>query len=270
MRRELLETVAAKWKQVDSLGRVLKLEHEPLLKMVVNAEPMFLTSKVQEIVTASSHDLTSWTPRLEDLIVPAGFMLVADPPIGKHIESFFWVLIGSKDTPTGVGILAQNGSTDERHGHTIFALEFGMPAITGDRAHIVTQDDEWDRDPYVHDGMLTLIRFFAACQMFMTQHILERNHHHLPRAEARRLQRAGQEPEEFSVVELRRQSPIENDQENRGESDHRGIDWQWQWMVRGHWRHCETGKTTWVRPHIKGPDGRPFKVPGTRVFDIKR
>lgn len=61
----------------------------------------------------------------------------------------------------------------------------------------------------------------------------------------------------------------------------RGIDWSCQWPVQGHSRHLDSypgphhravttgpdkhcvvcgGRTTWVRPYLKGPDGKPLKV----------
>jgi hypothetical protein len=32
-----------------------------------------------------------------------------------------------------------------------------------------------------------------------------------------------------------------------------------RWLVRGHWRTLASGNTTWVRAHVKGPAGAPFK-----------
>jgi hypothetical protein len=71
------------------------------------------------------------------------------------------------------------------------------------------------------------------------------------------------------------------------EGTHRDIDWKCQWIVRGHHRHIDPydplahrkghmaepnmgdpqrmclvcgARTTWVRPHCKGPDGMPLKA----------
>jgi hypothetical protein len=70
------------------------------------------------------------------------------------------------------------------------------------------------------------------------------------------------------------------------------VDWSWRWVVQGHWRHLTNpkavpgttvhravaidgpkmgdkicavcgGELTWVRPYIKGPDGKPIKVSNT-------
>jgi hypothetical protein len=40
--------------------------------------------------------------------------------------------------------------------------------------------------------------------------------------------------------------------------EQRNVDWSGRWPVRGHERKLASGKTTWVRPYIKGPDGAPL------------
>lgn len=50
------------------------------------------------------------------------------------------------------------------------------------------------------------------------------------------------------------------------EGGHRAVDWSCSWLVRGHWRKAphgtfKDGRTrTWVKPHIKGPDGAPLRA----------
>jgi hypothetical protein len=74
-----------------------------------------------------------------------------------------------------------------------------------------------------------------------------------------------------------------------GDGEHREVDWSCTWPVAGHWRHLEEydalrhhavvpeapgesqrqvctvcGKAaTWIRPYVKGPDGKPLKVSRT-------
>jgi hypothetical protein len=48
-------------------------------------------------------------------------------------------------------------------------------------------------------------------------------------------------------------------------------DWQWQWSVRGHWRNQYLPSTGGHRPvfvesYIKGPEGKPLKDPGVKLF----
>jgi hypothetical protein len=49
--------------------------------------------------------------------------------------------------------------------------------------------------------------------------------------------------------------------------DHREVNWNCTWLVRGHWRQAPHGGTfrdgrarTYVKPHLKGPDGMPLKA----------
>lgn len=32
-----------------------------------------------------------------------------------------------------------------------------------------------------------------------------------------------------------------------------------RWMVRGHWRHFQDGRRTWIAPYVKGPPGAPWR-----------
>lgn len=54
-----------------------------------------------------------------------------------------------------------------------------------------------------------------------------------------------------------------------------GREYVHRWVVRGHWRQQAHGpgrslrRTTWVPPHVKGPDGAPF-LPSETVFVWRR
>lgn len=50
---------------------------------------------------------------------------------------------------------------------------------------------------------------------------------------------------------------------NRGASDR---EYHCRWLVRGHWRHLDETRRTWVRPYIKGPTGAPWK--GRPVYRV--
>lgn len=63
------------------------------------------------------------------------------------------------------------------------------------------------------------------------------------------------------VVRLRRS------RHGEPEGGHRAVDWSCSWLVRGHWRKAPHGGTykdgrsrTWIKPHIKGPDGAPLRA----------
>lgn len=66
--------------------------------------------------------------------------------------------------------------------------------------------------------------------------------------------------QEVHIVQLRRSV-------RRDTGPHQTVDWTCTWLVRGHPRRAPHGGTfadgreeTWVKPHIKGPDGLPFRA----------
>ena len=76
---------------------------------------------------------------------------------------------------------------------------------------------------------------------------------------------------DVKVVQLRRY-----ESESRPASDDGSTpDWTCRWIVNGHWRnqyHPSTGKheLKYILPYVKGPEDKPFKAPGERVFIAKR
>lgn len=106
----------------------------------------------------------------------------------------------------------------------------------------------------------------------------------VPRQARRRAMRSIRQGD-VSVVTLRRSRR----DGQVGES--REIDWSCRWLVRGFWRHLESyaatrahhearggpdgmcvtcgARVTWVRPYVKGPEGRPLKS-GRTVHRLSR
>jgi hypothetical protein len=111
--------------------------------------------------------------------------------------------------------------------------------------------------------VLTLLRF-------MQEEIVQVSRERLNRACQRRCERAGFHiPEDgtISVVHLRRVRTV-------GSHGHesREVAWTHRWWVAGHHRnldYLEPGRTTWVRPHLKGPEEAPI-VMKHRVIDVHR
>lgn len=73
------------------------------------------------------------------------------------------------------------------------------------------------------------------------------------RPERRRAQRAG-----FTMPSRLYWVQLEDKQINTvaGYSER---DYKYRWIVRGHWRHLDDIRRTWVRPYVKGPVGAPWK-----------
>jgi hypothetical protein len=49
----------------------------------------------------------------------------------------------------------------------------------------------------------------------------------------------------------------------------RKVDWNWRWLVCGHWRVLPSGPI-WITAHMKGPESKPLKPPTSRIFAVMR
>lgn len=86
------------------------------------------------------------------------------------------------------------------------------------------------------------------------------------RPERRRFARAGIErPEEpVHVIRISRRDSL------APSGEHRHVQWQHQWMVRGHWKRVwlpstQSHRQQWIAPYRKGPEDKPL-IGGERVF----
>lgn len=89
----------------------------------------------------------------------------------------------------------------------------------------------------------------------------------------RRAEREGtQAPEIIKVVKLRRYEEARTRAIAAGANP---VDWQWQWEVTGHWRSQfypseNAHRQIFIDSYIKGPEDKPFRNPGARLFVATR
>lgn len=74
----------------------------------------------------------------------------------------------------------------------------------------------------------------------------------------------------FKVVTLRR---LELEREKS--ANPKAVDWEWQWVVRGHWRDHwfpseKVHKKVFIEAFMKGPEGKPIKPLTQKIFVAKR
>lgn len=140
------------------------------------------------------------------------------------------------------------------------------------------------------DGGAVTMDDFAAWThtmwMFMDSEVAATTRPDIQRTFRRRAQRSLKH-QDVRVVTLRRTAA------GVGPEDgvHRHVDWSCRWLVQGHWRHvgavltgahhavptpdrthCVTcdQKLTWVRPHLKGPEGKPLHATADTVYRLSR
>lgn len=113
----------------------------------------------------------------------------------------------------------------------------------------------------------TMLRTLRTACMLMQQPLARVGHETPDRAAKKRMRRAGQEPKEVRVIELRRPTSTSGGSGSFSEYHH-------QWIVRGHWRNHwhpkrQVHRPIWIAPHIKGPEGAPL-IGGEKVYALKR
>jgi len=74
------------------------------------------------------------------------------------------------------------------------------------------------------------------------------------------------------VVQLRRQRAATG---GSAVGEHTAVEWSFQWVVRGHWRHQPYPsrgviQPIWIHSYVKGPADKPLKTPPATVFAVVR
>lgn len=258
------------------LGTHLKLVTTVLPFHLRSAEPFYWESRICDLVVGAGPSLTAWRPSPSDFLSPSGFnwfeKSIALPEIPgsfpDRMTGFLWVIDGDRV------LLAASVSREGANG-SVWGTLLSTPldsdllksiplTIPGDGGEEEVRDAKQRRADLQ-------VKYMAACVLFAKQRVATTKSCFIPRGVARRNRRFSGDETEFQVVSLRRP-------ENSPPPDRPGlpVDWQWQWMVRGHWRNqvCGEGRTerhpTWITPYIKGPDDKPFKPPSDRIFDVRR
>jgi hypothetical protein len=106
---------------------------------------------------------------------------------------------------------------------------------------------------------------------FMKQPFCTIERHRPERMVRREAKRKKQpEPQPINTISLRKKV-TKYDQLNKDSE----IDWQWRWLVSGHWRDQyypskHTNEPIFIQPYIKGPEDKPLKPISERMWHVKR
>ena len=134
---------------------------------------------------------------------------------------------------------------------------------------------EMEKDGASPHEFTNILRMLHAYWLLLNQTVIRLSDAEIPRAMSKRARRMDI-PDRVTIVALRR---IEG--HTHGESD---VDWQYRWLVRGHWRWQHVSKDhplaepdpeggfrarVWVRPHVKGPEDKPFHLT-EKVYSLVR
>jgi len=108
-----------------------------------------------------------------------------------------------------------------------------------------------------------------ACLSFKASKLVSEDPVQFSRAQRRRIQRGDGPDPTICIVQLRKKE--RNAQEQSHMSDR---EYQCQWLVQAHTRTLDMGndqkRVVWVRSYIKGPEGKPLKLPTEHVSAVIR
>jgi hypothetical protein len=127
-----------------------------------------------------------------------------------------------------------------------------------------------DNDPTFEDEVRTIYRWICSASMFVEQRIAESGEVRVGKHVAQRADKLNMSPT-CSVVQMRR---LDRRHVNAAEHE-AAVEWQCQWLVRGHWRQqfyrsANRHVPRWIAPYMKGPLDKPMKAPKPTVFSVNR
>lgn len=254
---------------IDAPDEVLKPELVPVTHGVVmspDLEPLFIYESVDEVdgeEEAIPIVALAWAFQ-DNIGIPNEDRSVREQPGGVDL----WLYTLASDMNERYADELSNDSK-ERLAHLHLVITDRAPWAFGLEWHaaddFLSRDvDGWHLAP---DGSMqvdphigALRHWLIALWTFMAEEIIVMPRVDPPRHHRKRLDRAGRMapiPEDgiLRIAHLRRTKRVEREHDDEeGEPPN----WSHRWYVRGHWRRLASGRLTYVRGHIKGPDDRPL------------
>lgn len=133
----------------------------------------------------------------------------------------------------------------------------------------------WQQEDHTYHSFVEDRKVLAALFTLLRQQGIARTEIiHVDRPTRRQAERAGVSKTNTGTVQVVTLRKLEHHERN-GEGEPKKVDWTHRWMVDGYFRWQRVGKglterrLTFVSPHIKGPEDRPFEPP-TRVNAWRR
>lgn len=133
------------------------------------------------------------------------------------------------------------------------------------------QDNSQPFSIMVNDWLQPTVKFLAALFTFLQQELVRSEPMEAVRHVRRQLQRQSSSLKSTTlrVVKLQHRTA-----HRYNDDEHSNIDWQYQWMVRGHWRkqpYRSKGAGYWqwryIKPYVKGPEDKPLRG-GDKVYAV--
>lgn len=250
--------------------------YERVWQTLKHAEPFWWELPIVNLVAVAANSLGRWTVRPELFPTVSGFALFARPmpsaPDGLHTQralaGFSWIVDADRD----VGRVRLSYLTRIDSALDAFSI---MDVKFGDEVTRQMGTSYWDAATHQPSGTGPDLESVATAQvgaalLFLEQRIAVASKEQVDRLARKRLDKADIVYPELRVVRLRtskHQAPSDNDPNP--------VDWQYRWLVRGHWRQQyyrsdDEHRPLWITPYVKGPEDKPLKAPNKSVFAVVR
>ena len=267
------------------------------IDFINGCDPWFVDKEMVTLIENAAASLASHQFDASDLVTRRGFVVLETPVWMEHenfglvpVRAIVWkpwptTAMGQPYNKNAIGpVLATN--TDEGLGilcQVWFDLEH--PGFERDKVdryytgrlwpglHTAWFEGETVDAPFSWSNaseemardLVELRRFVMALWLLSSQRIALVSGQKPARGLRRQAERL-KLPSTVVVVSLRRAEP------QKYEGEGRPVEWSHRWMVSGHWRRLDRDgriKMTWVSPHIKGPEDKPF-IPKDRFYRFDR
>lgn len=244
---------------------------------VSQSEAAYVSPVVCQLLNQTYSSLPDVRLLPEDLLVPNGFVMPAEPlsvpmertPDGRpygamRALSWLTVMPNAEDTfaPLGGAFLVGWLQMDPSHPSHLDPITIGIWPFSD----LLSEALASVKTPGYRPAAELLFPWLGALNAFCHQQLLTGRRGPPERAVRRRLERAGREPSQVLVVELRRT------QQHRAEPSGRHIAEDFSFSVSGHWRRqwhesIQDHRPRWINPYLKGNTDAPLR-PRRRVFAI--
>jgi hypothetical protein len=237
------------------------------LRQFTMAPLYFWTTRVADVVEQASRSY----PLQEDALLPKlsrAFCVFERPPL--------WMVIDG--VRAGLSALSWASGTDATSG--FLKLRIRGLVWNGGRCTVCFSVEirnplelpDSGADPTFKEEVRAVYRWICSGSMFVEQRLVENETAAVGRHVARRASKL-HIPSTCNVVQMRRLDRRRSD--GTAQNHDAALEWQCQWLVRGHWRqqfYPSAGRHVprWIAPYIKGPHDKPMKSPQPTVFVVKR
>jgi len=237
---------------VESLAESVPGTWAPAPEGVESEAGFFLFARPFDLGSKAPLAALAWRWFIGNVRVKGTAFRPGDETLGAALQLEYFVALRGSGQPFPIGGWVSGGESID---------DFLTKVLATGPSELTMERDEFIR----------LIRIVAASFAFLEQRILIRRAATPSRPERRRLglPRAASTPLVY-VVTLRRTLAIKA--RERGEHP---IEWANRWIVRGHWRQQwfpsqARHRPIWIYPYEKGPEDRPLRTPGARLFAVTR